>query len=88
MPTTTPSTISPTLRGLRKFFSSSNVFFIVFYLTALLTTAVGLRISSSRLFYKFNKAVIKQNRLRQQLWQKQLEMEGLISPYAVSERTE
>lgn len=67
--------------------SRARLIFIVFCLTALLTAAAGLRSTSSQLFYKFNKAMITQNRLRQTLWQKQLELQGLTGPQAVSERT-
>ncbi|RKY11898.1 MAG: hypothetical protein DRP65_02905 [Planctomycetota bacterium] len=68
--------------------SRARLIFIVFYLTTLLIAAAGLRISASRLFYKFNKAVVTQNRLRQTLWQKQLELQNLTNPHAVSERME
>jgi hypothetical protein len=68
--------------------SRARLIFIVFYLTALLIGATSVRISSSRTFNKFNTAMIIQNRLRQQLWQKQLELKGLTSPGAVSERIE
>jgi hypothetical protein len=68
--------------------SRGRLIFIVFYLTALLIAAAGLRVASSRTFNKFNTAMITQNRLRQQLWQKQLELKGLTSPGAVSERIE
>jgi hypothetical protein len=68
--------------------SRARLIFIVFYLTALLIAAAGVRIASSRTFNKFSAALIIQNRLKQQLWQKQLELKGLISPGAVSERIE
>jgi maltodextrin utilization protein YvdJ len=68
--------------------SRARLIFIVFYLTALLIAAAGVRIASSRTFNKFSTALIIQNRLRQQLWQKQLELEGLTGPGAVSERME
>jgi len=68
--------------------SRGRLIFIVFYLTALLTTAVGFRSTSSRIFNKFSTAMVTQNRLRQQLWQKQLELEGLTGPHAISERME
>jgi hypothetical protein len=68
--------------------SKARLIFIVFYLTALLVAAAGLRISASRLFYKFDKAIITQNRIRQMLWQKQLELQALTGPQAVSEQVE
>ena len=67
--------------------SRSRLIFIVFYLTAVLIATVHLRIASSRVFYKFRAAFVVQNRLKQQLWQKQLQLENLINPGAVSERT-
>ena len=66
--------------------SRARLIFIVFYLTALLTAAAAFRGASSRIFNKCSTAVITQNRLRQQLWQKQLELQELINPNAVSER--
>jgi hypothetical protein len=68
--------------------SRARLIFIIFYLTALLISAAGVRIASSRIFNKFSTALIIQNRLKQQLWQKQLELEGLTGPGAVSQRSE
>jgi hypothetical protein len=66
--------------------SRSRLIFIIFYLTAILLATVGLRSASSRVFYKFRGALIIQNRLKQQLWQKQLQLESLINPGAISQR--
>jgi len=68
--------------------SRARFIFIVFYLTAVFIATVALRNASSRVFYRFRTTVITQNRLKQQLWQKQLELESLINPEAVSERIE
>lgn len=54
-------------------------------MTAMLIATVLLRTTSSRNFFKFRKAYVKQNRLKQQLWQKQLVMETLTNPGAISE---
>ena len=59
--------------------------FVVLYCTAFLLFAVSLRNSRNHIFYKLRKMVIEQNRLKQKLWQKQLQLEGLINPAAVSE---
>jgi len=66
--------------------SRARLIFIIFYLTAILLATVGLRSASSRFFYRFRGALIMQNRLKQQLWQKQLQLESLINPGAISER--
>lgn len=60
--------------------------FIIFYFTAVLIFTVYLRSVESRIFYETCAIRTKQGRLKQQLWQKQLRLEGLISPAAVSER--
>jgi hypothetical protein len=66
--------------------SRSRLIFIVFYMTAVLITAVLLRTNSSRIFYKFRLAHVAQNRLNQQLCQKQLIMATLTTPGEISER--
>ena len=68
--------------------SRSRLIFIVFYLTALLIIAAGLRVASSRTFNEFNTALLAQNRLMQESWKKRLEFEGLITPKAISEQIE
>ena len=60
--------------------------FVVFFLTAVLILTVWLRIAENRTFYKLCAIGAEQNRLKQQLWQKQLELENLINPAAVSQR--
>jgi len=68
--------------------SRARLIFIVFYLTAILTTVAGFRNASSRIFNKSSTALVTQNRLKQPLWQKQLELQGLTGPHAVSEQAE
>ncbi len=60
--------------------------FVVFYFTAILLFTVYLRSADNRIFYKLCTIGVEQNRLKQKLWQKQLQLESLINPAAVSER--
>jgi hypothetical protein len=64
-------------------FSRARLRFVVFFLTAALIATIHLRISASRLFYQARQAQILQNQLRQQLWKKQIELEGLLQPQKV-----
>ena len=68
--------------------STLRFIFIIFSLTAALLFSVHLRKATSSSFYKFRVAHIKQARLKQDLWQKQLRLENLINPAALSERLE
>jgi hypothetical protein len=47
-------------------------------------SAVYLRRTENCEFYKFRMSQVKTIRLKQQLWQKQLQLENCISPTAVS----
>jgi hypothetical protein len=60
--------------------------FVVFCLTAFLILTVYLRSADNRIFYKIYKLNTEQNRLKQQLCQKQLQLENLINPAALSQR--
>jgi len=60
--------------------------FVIFYFTAVLILTVCLRSADNRIFYKLRTIDAEQGRLKQQLWQKQLQLESLINPAAVSER--
>ncbi len=60
--------------------------FMIFFLTAVLIFTVHLRTMQSRTFYKLRSASIEQARLKQVLWEKQLQLEKLTSPAAVSRR--
>ena len=64
-------------------FSRSRIRFLIFFLTAALILTIHLRMSASRLFNQYRLAEVQQDRLKQQLWQKQLELEGLIQPRQV-----
>lgn len=61
---------------------------VVFFFAATLIVAVYLRGSNYRTFYTLRRYAIEQKRLRQELWQKQLRVESLINPAAISERLE
>ena len=60
--------------------------YVVIALTAVLVFTVHTRTTSSRIFYKVGAAHLKQTRLNQTLRQKQLDLESLISPSAISEK--
>jgi len=60
--------------------------FIVFYLTAVLIFTVRLRTDRSRIFYRLHTVQRKDSQLKQNLWQRQLRLESLISPTAMSRR--
>ena len=62
--------------------------FAVFSLTAILIIAVHLRNSNNRTFYELCTLKAEQSRIQQQLWQRQLQIENLISPTSVSRSLE
>lgn len=59
--------------------------FVIFYFTAALILTVSVRSAEARIFYKLCTIGAKQGRVKQQLWQKQLQLENLINPAAVSQ---
>jgi len=56
--------------------------------SAILIFAVYLRSANNRTFYKLYMLETSRSRLKQQLGNKQLQVEGLINPAAVAERLE
>ena len=60
----------------------------VFYFSAVLIFAVYLRGANNRVFYKLSQYNALQNQLKQRLGAKQLELESLINPSALSKRLE
>jgi hypothetical protein len=60
--------------------------FAVFYFAAILIFTVYLRSANNQMFYKLCRYRSEQNQLKQMLWQKQLRLEGLINPAAVSQQ--
>ncbi len=61
---------------------------VVFYFTAVLIFAVYLRGANNRVFYKLSQYNALQNQLKQKLVAKQLQLESLINPSALSKRLE
>jgi len=61
---------------------------VVFYFTAVLIFAVYLRGANNRFFYKLSQYNALQNQLKQKLGAKQLQLESLINPSALSKRLE
>ena len=59
---------------------------IVFYFTAVLIFAVYLRGANNRVFYKFSEYNAQQRQLKQDLGQRQLLLESLINPAALTKR--
>jgi sensor domain CHASE-containing protein len=59
--------------------------FIVLALCFVLLAAIYLRRSENITFYRFRTAQAKQTRLKQELWQQQLQLESLINPASVSQ---
>jgi hypothetical protein len=66
----------------------SRVFFVfvIFCFTAILVFAVYLRSANDRIYYELCTGRSRQNRLKQELGTKQLIVEGMINPAAVSQR--
>ncbi len=60
--------------------------FVVFYFTAALILTVSVRSAEDCIFYKLCTIGVEQSRVKQQLWQKQLQLENLINPAAVSQQ--
>lgn len=54
----------------------------------MLIGAVHLRVSSSRVFYRYRRALVVQDNLRLQLGNKQLKLEHLLNPSVISEQIE
>jgi len=62
--------------------------FAVFYFTAVLIFTIYLRNADNQIFYKLCTINAQQSRLKQQLWQKQLRLESLINPAALSQQND
>jgi hypothetical protein len=60
--------------------------FVVFFFTAVLIFTVYLRSANNRIFYKLYTQETEQSWLIKELTHKQLQVENLINPAAVSER--
>lgn len=64
--------------------SRLSIVLVIFFFAATLIVSVYLRDSNRRVFYTLRRYKIEQGRLQQDLWQKQLRVESLISPASVS----
>jgi len=60
--------------------------FVVFCFTAVLIFAVYLRSAGNQVFYQLCSCNTEQSRLKQDLGAKQLRLEGMINPAAISRR--
>jgi hypothetical protein len=60
--------------------------FVVFCFTAVLIFAVWLRSTNNRIFYELCACNAEMSRLKQELGTKQLLLESLINPAAISQR--
>ena len=61
---------------------------VVFYFTAVLIFAVYLRGANNRVFYKLSQHNARQRQLEQELIARQLLLESLINPAALTKRLE
>jgi hypothetical protein len=59
---------------------------VMFFFAGTLLLSVYLRSANHRIFYTLRHQRVEQNRLRQELWQKQLELESMTNPASVSRR--
>ena len=59
--------------------------FVIFCFTAVLVLTVYLRSAKNQTFYKICTINAEQNQLRQELWQRQIRLESLMNPAAVSQ---
>ena len=62
--------------------------FVVFCFTAVLIFAVNLRSANNRIFYELCACNADMSRFKQELGTKQLLLEGLINPAAISQRVD
>ncbi|MFA5555037.1 MAG: hypothetical protein WDA68_10870 [Phycisphaerae bacterium] len=58
--------------------------FIIFFVTASMVFAVYIRIRTDQFFYKFTRVTTEHNRLKQQLWRKQLQLESQLNPAVIT----
>jgi hypothetical protein len=60
--------------------------FVIFCFTAVLIYAVHLRSANNRIFYELRACNVEIGRLKQELGTKQLLLESMINPAAISKR--
>jgi hypothetical protein len=59
---------------------------VMFFFAGTLILSVYLHSADKRAFYTRQRERVERDRLQQELWQKQLRLEGLTNPAAVSHR--
>ena len=59
--------------------------YAVLCITAILIYAVHLRASRQQVFYKIRQTQKQEDHIKWSLWQKQIELEGLVNPASISE---
>ena len=62
--------------------------FVIFCFTAVLIFAVYLRSANNRIFYELHACNAEQSQLKQDLGTKQLLLESMINPAAISQRVD
>ncbi len=62
--------------------------YVVFCCTAILVLGISLRSDENSAFYKLCQVTTNQSRVKQQIWQKQMELESLLNPEKVSKLLE
>ncbi len=62
--------------------------YMVFFFSSVLIFTVLLRSAHDKICYKLALAQARENKTKQQLWQKQIYLESLVNPAAVITQTE
>jgi hypothetical protein len=65
--------------------SRSRLIFIIFYLTAMLIGTVHLRVSKSRIYYRYSVTNVHREELKRMLGDRELRLEQLINPSAIQQ---
>jgi hypothetical protein len=60
--------------------------YVIFCFVALLILAIFLRDANRRMFYELHDQEVQRVQLKQQLWQKQLQLASAITPSEVGQR--
>jgi hypothetical protein len=68
-------------------YSAFRATYAILCITAVLIYAVYLRSAGQQVFYKIRTAQKQESRIKQSLWQKQIELEGLVNPASISQHT-
>ncbi len=60
--------------------------YVIFCFVALLVLAIFLRDANRHMFYELHDREVQRVQLKQQLWQKQLQLESAINPSKIGQR--